>query len=67
MAANCTLSELKKRWAEMKSASLRIICARQNPKTGGEKDIESWFVTVVLDILGVNTVLVEGSLITELI
>ena len=56
-----TVAELKKKWAEMKSASLRILSERRNPKTGGGKKIpEPWFLTYVLDVLGVNTALVDG-------
>ena len=56
-----TVAELKKKWAEMKSACLRIISARRNPKTGGgKKDKEPWYVNVILDILGEDTALVEG-------
>ena len=56
-----TVAELNKNWAEMKSASLRILSERRNPKTGGGKKIpEPWFLTYVLDVLGVNTALVDG-------
>ena len=56
-----TIAELKKKWAEMKSVSLRIISARHYPKTGGgKKEKEPWFVDLVLDVLGVDTALVEG-------
>ena len=56
-----TVSELKKKWAEMKSASLRILYERRNPKTGGGKKMpEPWFLTYVLDVLGDDTVLVDG-------
>ena len=56
-----TVAELKKKSAEMKSASLRIISARRYPKTGGgKKEKEPWYVSLVLDILGVDTALVEG-------
>ncbi|KAI0227704.1 hypothetical protein LSAT2_021805, partial [Lamellibrachia satsuma] len=45
----------------MKSASLRIISARRYPKTGGgKKEKEPWYVSLVLDILGVDTALVDG-------
>jgi len=54
-----TIAELKKKWAEMKSVSLRIISARHNPKTG-KKEKEPWFVDLDLDVLGVDTALVEG-------
>ena len=55
------IAELKKKWAEMKSVSLRIISARYYPKTGGgKKEKEPWFVDLVLDVLGVDTALVEG-------
>ncbi|KAI0233601.1 hypothetical protein LSAT2_016166, partial [Lamellibrachia satsuma] len=49
-------------WAEMESASLRNISARPNPKTGGgKKEKEPWHVSLlVLDVLGVDTALVEG-------
>ena len=43
----------------MKSVSLRIISARRYPKTGGGKK-EPWFVDLVLDVLGVDTALIEG-------
>ena len=56
-----TIAELKKKWAEMKSVSLRIISARRYPKTGGgKKEKEPWFVDLVLDVLGVDTALIEG-------
>ena len=59
--ANHGIAELKKKWAEMKSVSLRIISARHYPKTGGgKKEKEPWFVDLVLDVLGVDTALVEG-------
>ena len=52
---------IEKKWAEMKSASVRIISARRYPKTGGgKKDKEPWYVSLVLDILGVDTTLVDG-------
>ena len=45
----------------MKSVSLRIISARHYPKTGGDKkEKESWFVDLELDVLGVDTALVEA-------
>ena len=51
----------KKKWAEMKSVSLRTISARHYPKTGGgKKGKEPWFVDLVLDVLGVDTALIEG-------
>ena len=38
------IAELKKKWAEMKSVSLRISSARYYPKSGGgKKDKEPWF------------------------
>jgi len=44
-----TIAELKKKWAEMKSVSLRIISAHRYPKTGGgKKEMEPWFVDLVL-------------------
>ena len=56
-----TVAELKNKSAEMKSASLRIISARRYPKTGGgKKEKEPWYVSLVLDILGVDTALVHG-------
>ena len=56
-----TIAEPKKKWTEIKSVSLRIISARRYPKTGGgKKEKESWFVDLVLDVLGVDTALVEG-------
>ena len=56
-----TVAELKKKWAEMKSTSLRIVSARRYPKTGGgKKEKEPCYVSLVLDILGVDTTLVEG-------
>ena len=43
------------------TVSLCIISARRNPKTtGGKKAKEPWFVDLVLDVLGVDTALVEG-------
>ena len=55
-----TIAELKKKWAEMESVSLRIISARRYPKTGGgKKEKEPWFVDLVLDVLGVDIALVE--------
>ena len=55
------IAELTKKWVEMKSVSLRIISARRYPKTGGgKKEKEPWFVDLVLDVLGVDTALIEG-------
>ena len=55
------IAELNKKWAETKSVSLRIISDRRYPKTGyGKKEKEPWFVDLVLDVLGVDTALVEG-------
>ena len=49
------------KFAWMKSVSLRIISARRYPKTGGgKKEKEPWFVDLVLDVLGVDTALIEG-------
>ena len=56
-----TIAELKEKWTDMKSVSQRIISARRYPKTGGgKKEKEPWFVDLVLDVLGVDTALVEG-------
>ena len=44
----------------MKSVSLCIISAHRYPKTGGgKKEKEPWFVDLVLDVLGVDTALIE--------
>ena len=58
-----TVAELKKTWAEMKSVSLCIISNRRYPKTrGGKKEKGPCYVSLVLDILGIDTALIEGIL-----
>ena len=57
------VQDVRKKWMDMKSASLQFRSATKYPKTGGGKRLdEPWFVQPLLDVLGSGSALLEGVL-----
>lgn len=55
-------NELKKKWTDLKSTSIKIWSQRKHPKVGGvKKDTDPWYVDYILDILGSSTALLEAE------
>ena len=60
-----TVAELKKKWTEMKATCIRLMAARRTATgtckaEGGQRSREPWYVDYVLDIVGVDTAMIES-------
>ena len=56
-----SVSNVRKKWTDLKKAALKASAEANRPKTGGGPKVESpWFTETVLDVLRDDTTLVNG-------
>ena len=55
------VSDVRKKWTDLKRAALKASAEAKRPKTGGGPKVEPpWFTETVLDVLGDDTTLVNA-------
>ena len=56
-----SVTDVRKKWTDLKRAALKASGEAKRPKTGGGPKVEPpWFTETVLDVLGDDTTLVNG-------